>query len=278
MALTFVATLAASWRWSILAAHAGRSIRYPEAVASYYRSQLVNSVMPGGIVGDLERGVRHGGGSTGRGVDRGPARQALGGVRVVVVERLAGQAVQLVMTVLAVVLLPSPVGPATAGVVGSIAVVLVGAALAIGGIGLARRRAVPAAFDVPRVAQVARVARVSRAVRVVAASVVVVACHAATLIIVVRASGADVPMSRLLPLVLLVLTASAVPVNVGGWGPREGAAAWLFGAAGLGAELGLTVAVTYGIASLLATLPGVLTLARRSPAAARPPGRVALDG
>ncbi|MGJ3561879.1 hypothetical protein ACR6C2_41015 [Streptomyces sp. INA 01156] len=27
----------------------------------------------------------------------------------------------------------------------------------------------------------------------------------------------------------------ALPLNVGGWGPREGVAAWAFGAAGLGA-------------------------------------------
>ena len=60
-----------------------------------------------------------------------------------------------------------------------------------------------------------------------------------------------------------MLLASSVPTNVAGWGPREGAAAWAFATAGLGAEVGLTVAVTYGVMSMVATLPGLLVLRRR---------------
>jgi bacteriorhodopsin len=59
--------------------------------------------------------------------------------------------------------------------------------------------------------------------------------------------------------------ASAVPTNIAGWGPREGAAAWAFGSVGLGAAQGVTVAVVYGVLALVATLPGavVLLVARR---------------
>jgi hypothetical protein len=57
-----------------------------------------------------------------------------------------------------------------------------------------------------------------------------------------------------------VLLASAIPLNVAGWGPREGAAAWVFGAAGLGAGVGLEVAVVYGVMALVATLPGAVAL------------------
>ena len=48
--------------------------------------------------------------------------------------------------------------------------------------------------------------------------------------------------------------------NVGGWGPREGGAAWAFGAAGLGAALGVATAVVYGVMVLVASLPGALVL------------------
>jgi bacteriorhodopsin len=55
-----------------------------------------------------------------------------------------------------------------------------------------------------------------------------------------------------------------LPLNVAGWGPREGAAAWAFGAAGLGAAAGVGTAVVYGVMSLVASLPGaVLLLASR---------------
>jgi hypothetical protein len=48
--------------------------------------------------------------------------------------------------------------------------------------------------------------------------------------------------------------------SVGGWGPREGAAAWAFGAAGLGAERGVATAVVYGVLVLVASLPGAVVL------------------
>jgi hypothetical protein len=64
----------------------------------------------------------------------------------------------------------------------------------------------------------------------------------------------------MLPLALLVMLIMAVP-SVGGWGPREGAAAWVFGAAGLGADRGVSAAVVYGVMVLVASLPGAAVLA-----------------
>jgi glycosyltransferase 2 family protein len=64
-----------------------------------------------------------------------------------------------------------------------------------------------------------------------------------------------------------------VPTNVGGWGPREGVAAWAFGAAGLGLDRGVTTAVVYGVMVLVASLPGavVLVVAARRRDTGRPP-------
>jgi bacteriorhodopsin len=49
-------------------------------------------------------------------------------------------------------------------------------------------------------------------------------------------------------------------MNIGGWGPREGVAAWAFSSAGLGAAHGVTVATTFGVLALVATLPGGIVL------------------
>jgi len=81
--------------------------------------------------------------------------------------------------------------------------------------------------------------------------------------IAARAAGADVSPLRLLPLAMLALIAMGLPLNVGGWGPREGVTAWAFGAAGLGAGTGLSVAVVYGVLSLVAALPGAVVLVAR---------------
>jgi hypothetical protein len=61
---------------------------------------------------------------------------------------------------------------------------------------------------------------------------------------------------------MLVLLSMTVPTSIGGWGPREGVAAWAFAVAGLGAAQGVQTATTYGVLSLVATLPGVVVLLR----------------
>jgi len=58
-------------------------------------------------------------------------------------------------------------------------------------------------------------------------------------------------------------------VNIGGWGPREAVTAWAFGAAGLSATQGLTIAVVYGVFAFVAALPGALVVLVRAVRRAR---------
>jgi hypothetical protein len=95
---------------------------------------------------------------------------------------------------------------------------------------------------------------------VLLAAMLAIAGHAATFLLAARTAGSGAPIGRLLPLAMLVLLAMAVPANIAGWGPREGAAAWLFAAAGLGAGQGVATATVYGILVLAASLPGLLVL------------------
>ena len=60
---------------------------------------------------------------------------------------------------------------------------------------------------------------------IVLASTVAVMGHVAVFVVAVQVTGMELPVVRLLPLALVVLLASAVPANIAGWGPREGAAA-----------------------------------------------------
>ena len=85
-----------------------------------------------------------------------------------------------------------------------------------------------------------------------------------------RTAGVTASSGEVVPLALVVLLVSAVPVGIAGWGPREGAAAWVFGAVGLGAAQGLTVAVVYGVMALVATLPGAVVPVRRGAGATAP--------
>ena len=247
--LAALTTVCCAWRWKLVAGGLGVDLPLPAAVAAYYRSQFLNVTLPGGIVGDVHRGVSHG-------RDVSDVGRAL---RAVAWERLAGQVVQIVLTVIVLLALPSPVRSsmppaAIAVVVAAFGVVLVARARPGGGRSAWARIRNAVAGDI-RDGLLARRAWLGVAL----ASALVVAGHAITFLIAARTAGVIAPASRMLPLALLVMLAMALP-SVGGWGPREGATAWVFGAAGLGAEHGVATAVVYGVMVLVACLPGAAVL------------------
>jgi hypothetical protein len=104
------------------------------------------------------------------------------------------------------------------------------------------------------------------AIRIGLASAIAVAGHVTVFVVAAKSVGVSAPLDRLVPIALVVLVLAALPTNVAGWGPREGAAAWAFAASGLPASQGLAASVVYGVVTLLAVLPGlvVLLLDRRS--------------
>jgi hypothetical protein len=88
------------------------------------------------------------------------------------------------------------------------------------------------------------------------ASLLVVAGHTATFVIAARVAGCTAPLGELIALLMVIQIAAGIPASVGGWGPREGVAAWAFAAAGLGAANGVTVATLYAVIMLAAVAPG----------------------
>ncbi|HEU4335893.1 MAG TPA: lysylphosphatidylglycerol synthase transmembrane domain-containing protein [Nocardioides sp.] len=254
IAIGAVTTVACAWRWHLVSRELGVDVALPAAIAGCYRGQLLNSVLPGGVLGDVHRGVVHGR-STG---ETGRALRAVGW------ERASGQVVQVVVALLVVAVLPSPVRPVLPWALAGIGVVVAGTALVVRS---ARgeawwSRLVRAARDDVRLALLVRRSWPG----VLAASLVALAGYVATYVVAARAVGVDAPVSALLPLVLVVLVAAGLPLNLAGWGPREGMAAWAFAVAGLGAATGVATAVAYGTMVLVANLPGVvLVLASRGP-------------
>ncbi|SOD74914.1 uncharacterized membrane protein YbhN (UPF0104 family) [Jatrophihabitans sp. GAS493] len=254
VAVTAVTTLASAWRWRVIATALGSPLPLRRAVAAYYRSQFLNSALPGGVLGDLHRGVRHG-----RDVD-----DVGRGLRAVALDRTAGQVVQTGLAMVILLALASPVRsrmPLLLALV--LALALAGAAV----VSLAVRR-LPAGRSL-RLARLRQLigADVRRSLldrrawpTVAVSSVVVVAGHAAIFILAARLTGTDVAAQRLLPLTMLALLAMSIPLSIGGWGPREGATAWVFGAAGLGVEHGIATATAYGAMAFVATLPGAVVL------------------
>lgn len=250
--LTALTTVCSAWRWRVVARALGVDIGLGAAVCAYYRSLFLNSVLLGGGIGDVHRAVIHG----------RRAGDVLRGLRAVGWERLCGQVTQVGLTGIVVLTLPTPVRPATPFVLAGVVVVaaLVGAAgcaVLVGRAAARRGRS--------------RLTRAARTVsadlrhglmtphvwpQVAVASAFVVAGHTATFVLAARVAGTTAPVGELVALLLVVQSAMVIPLTVGGWGLREGAAAWAFGAAGLGAATGVTVATLYAVLMLAAVTPG----------------------
>jgi glycosyltransferase 2 family protein len=260
--LGIMTTTASAWRWSVIAGGLGLRLPLRTAIADCYRSIFLNATLPGGVLGDVHRAVNHG-------REVGDVSR---GVRAVVWERTAGQIVQSVLAVVVLFTFASPVQSAMPVVTRVLLAVLALLVLL--------------AYVLPRGGE-SRWARALRTARsdvcsgllargvwpwVLVASVVGVVGHVLTFFIAAHAAGVRTGPSVLIPLALLALVVMTVPLNVGGFGPREGVAAWAFGAAGLTGGLGVTTAVLYGALVLVASLPGaaVLLICRLRPPAVDP--------
>ena len=123
--LTALTTACSAWRWRVVARVLGIDIGLPSAIGAYYHSLFLNSVLIGGVLGDVHRAVTHG----------RRAGDVPRGLRAVAWERLCGQVIQAVVTAVVLLTLPSPVRPALpyilaglAGAAGCAALVVRGAA------------------------------------------------------------------------------------------------------------------------------------------------------
>ncbi len=200
----------------------------------------------GGVLGDVHRAVRHG----------RRAGNVARGLRSVAWERLCGQIIQAVVTAVVLLTLPSPVRPALPYILAGIAGVAGCAALVVWG--AARRGRSRLARAARAVADDLRCGLLAADVwpQLVLASVLVVAGHTATFVIAARVAGSTAPLGELVALLMVVQTATVIPLGIGGWGLREGIAAWAFAAAGLGAATGVTVTTLYAVLMLAAVTPG----------------------
>jgi len=244
--LTALTTVCSAWRWRVVARALGVDIGLPGAVCAYYRSLFLNSVLPGGVLGDVHRAVTHG----------RRARDVARGVRAVAWERLYGQVIQAMVTAVVLLTLPSPVRPALPYVLAGVAGVAACAALVVRGAARrGRSRLTRAARAVAADLRRGLLAPVVWS-QLTLASVLVVAGHTATFVIAARVAGCTAPLGELVALLMVVQTAVVIPLGIGGWGPREGVAAWAFAAAGLGAANGVTASTLYAVLMLAAVAPG----------------------
>lgn len=263
LVIGFATTVFSAWRWCLVARRLSLRLPLWGAVSEYYRALFLNGVLPAGVLGDVNRAVQHG----------RESGDVLRGVRAVVLERTAGQIVVIGASVAVVLSTPSVVPPAVDEIVmiAGIAVIVLTIAAVVTGMTAGKhwirseskwRRGFAVTLADLRMGLLTRETWPGVSLLSVAA----LAGHLALFVVAARAAGVTAPVGELLPLMILALLAMGLPLNIGGWGPREGVCALLFGAAGLGSAQGVTVAVVYGVLAFVASLPGAGVLFARSAA------------
>lgn len=235
LVLGIVGGIVQGLRWKVVAGGLGDHIGSRHAIARCLEAAFLNAVLPGGLAGDAVRAVRR---------RRAGTRWAVG-IGSVVGERLCGTAVVVTAAVLAAVAFGRL---DLAGVLAAALVVILGVA------GWSMRRLPP-----------------GRIAACVLWSVVGWLCYLGLFVLAVgglaRAEATPQPtlgtgtgLETALALGSITLGGMSVPLNVGGWGPREGAAVFAYDLAGLGGAAGFTTSVAYGLLALVSVTPGLLVL------------------
>ncbi|WP_179380787.1 lysylphosphatidylglycerol synthase domain-containing protein [Jannaschia marina] len=247
-------TVLMALRWRLVARCLGTEMGRTWALREYLAGQLANATLPGGVLGDAARAAR--------------AREGAAGLRgaamAVAIERGLGQAGlgAVAATGLAATMLwpggfdpPAPLAATIAAVFAAAALLLVAGARTGRGARILR-------FCVPSLP----VGMAQAALSLGAAALNVAAFAAAA-----RATGTTLDPGAAVVLIPVILTAMLVPLTVGGWGWREGAAAALFPLAGATPAAGVAAGVAFGTAILLSVLPfAALALSYRPAGRVRP--------
>lgn len=263
LALVQAQIILSAARWRFTARRLGISIPFDIAVAEYYLASLLNMLLPGGVGGDAVRAVRSRSALSGAQQDQsGPA------IRSVILERLAGQIAFFAVALGG--LAAWPIMQATdlpAGTATVILVPLVMALIAILAVILMARHG-PAAVRswLAKLGPDLRRAWLEDGSWLIqgALSTIIALLYIAVFALSTAAVGAPMEPIGWLTVIPLVLLTMLVPISIGGFGLREGAAAFLWPLVGLSGAAGLAAALLYGLISLCGALPGLFALLRRS--------------
>lgn len=232
LVLGSIGVLVQAQRWRLIARRHGIELGWRAAAERCWQAAFINSVLPGGLAGDVARAAEQR--PVGAGRRRDMVKRSLG---VVAAERLAGTSVVFLAAGFALL----AVRPGLGGLG-----LLVAAVAATAAWPWLRRLGVR---DIGLVWGLSAVGWCSFA------GLFLLACLAVS---------PDLPPAQIPYLAAVTLAGMSIPLNVAGWGPREGAAALGFMAWGHAAQQGVEVSVAYGILALVSVLPGGLVLLVRT--------------
>lgn len=244
-----------AWRWAFTARRMGLTLRFGVALREYYVSTLLNQVLPGGVAGDVTRVFRV----------SAPTPEQRGRIaRCIVIDRVSGQvALWLTIIVGATVWGARTEQTIAIAMVGGLVALILLATLALRVPAVANSRLGTWLGEAVGELRASFVERGAWAWQLLA-SMATVALVSGMFVLCMVSVGSVPDASQALLVAPLVLAVASLPISVGGWGPREVAAAGLFEFVGFGAAEGAAASAAFGLVNLVGSLPGLL-FAVRSP-------------
>jgi len=271
------ANVVSAWRWGVIAHALGLRARLPLLLSAYAQGITVNTVLPGATLGgDALRSVQ---------LARA-GNDALLSAASVFLDRASGLWVLCAVSLLAATVLAATtpaalLGAHSAGVLSLPMIVALAAALVLLlALPFVVGSPAPRPGAAPRLARWHHLRSLLHAKRAVLArsllpSAAVQVLSAGTLWLCLRAAGGagtEVGFVAVLTVAAPVFLAAAVPVSVGGFGPREAAAALAFPWVGATPEAGVMAALMYGLtAAAQGVMAAPLLALSSSSRAALPP-------
>ena len=263
--LVSLSTLLAATRWHMVTLNTEERVpNLPFFIRSYYRGTFINQGLPTTLGGDTVRVVD-------LAIALGSKREAFG---TVLLDRVIGLSSLLMINVLMIpltfTLLPKPLALAIAGIsIGGLLTFAVVLALPWHRIShhhtLLNFAAELSAFG-------RRV--VSRPRNFFLLSLLSITVHASAILalfVLAQQFGVAIELWKHFVIQPSVFIAALLPISLAGWGVREGTMAAIFNTLGVPAAAIVATSLTYGVITLLTTLPGLFFLLRTERKSARLP-------
>ncbi|MBS3804753.1 MAG: flippase-like domain-containing protein [Oleiphilaceae bacterium] len=248
-----------AWRWRYTSRRLGLRLGMVPAIREYYLATFINQLLPGGVMGDVNRAWRQ----------SRDTEQKLAAANAVVIERFSGQ---LVLVLIAALLVagfwpfsgPVPGTHQSGDNNGSLLLPGLLVATAVVALAVWRKPLLRYLGHLGKDIRLALLSWPAFGVQVVTSAIILATYLAVFLLLAAGLNGEGVAMPAdwrpLLALCAGLLLAMSLPLTVAGWGVREGVAILLWPMAGLPAEEGAVLSVAYGLLVLVSSLPGACAL------------------
>ena len=246
-------------RWQITADSLGVQLPFRVALSEYYLSAFTNQVLPGGVLGDAARAMRHGYRLSAGPVD-GEFSDA---VYAVMLERLSGQLALFIFVLVGLFFWPGDIRLASYPIMFLICFIVFGISifliLIINRVSMMK---LYIAFILREILSKSRRALFDKSVvfKQLIYSLTIVVSYLFSYYLAAKTISLQLTIFEVFIFVPVILFSMVIPLTIAGWGIREASAAAIWSFAGLSSSDGVAISITYGVIILLSALPGVFVL------------------